>query len=207
MRINYREELELMRKKFKKRKVRPLKLKKPEWVYNDPMNRIYEEMDILLEYGEVYWGVLVQANEIMFRKEPYIDCPGNVVFTTNEFLNNDPEIMQMVTNEIFSYKNTDDAPEYYQRVVEVITDEMERIFNYPLPLNQINLLKGFPVEFKDEEELLFTTHMFFRDYMPTGVLCSGIFPIVASPKLTRTSIMLPKKYWSKNAIKLFKEQL
>jgi len=203
MRIDYRAELEKMRAKVNKRRIKPLRLKKPSWVERDPMNKIYTDMDILLQKGDVYWGVVVQANEVLFSKRPYVDCPGNVIFTKNEYFNDNPEMMRQIAHEIFSYKNTDLASEYYKKVVEIVTDEHERIFNYPIHLKKIELLKNVSHMFREEETILFTTMMFFRDYMPKGKLCSGIIPIVAAPELTDISIMLPKKYWTKDTIKMF----
>lgn len=203
MLIDYEKELRIMRKKIKKHKIKPLKLTKPSWMETDKLNKIYTDMDILLQYGEVYWGVLVQANMILFQKEPYVDCPGDILFTINEDLNKDPQVMSAIAHRIFSYKNTTvDAP-YLKRVVEIITDEKERIFNYPINLNEIYLLNDYSTNYQKQDKLFFTTIMFFRDYMPSGVLQSGIFPILAAPQHTDISIMLPKKYWTWKTKKMF----
>lgn len=205
MQINYEAELIKMRKKVKRHKIKQLKVKKPAWMERDAMNRIYTDMNILLKHGEVYWGVLVQANEILFNKEPYLDCPGNVIFSTNPFLNSNPEIMSILSQQIFSYKNTDNASPYLKRVVEIITDERERIFNYPIKLNELDSLKELPIVYAEDDTILFTTMMFFRDYIPGGILNSIIFPVLAAPSLTDISIMLPKKYWTKETLKMFLE--
>lgn len=203
MYINYRTELEIMRRNFRERGKRPIKPIRPLWVRSDILNSVYTEMKILWEHGEVYWGTLVQANNIMFGYFPYSDCPGNVLFTTNEYINNNPEVIRQIGSEIFSYKNTYMAPRYLKRVVDVVTGERERLFNYPIPLNETGRFNDCPQILWNENRLFFTTMMFFRKYMPKRKLCSGIFPIVAAPHMTHISIMLPEKYWSDGALELF----
>lgn len=204
MYIDYKKELEIMRAKYKKHKVKPLKLTKPYWVPNDPINKIYTDMPILLESGEVYYAALIQANEILFQKKPFIDCPGNVLFSTSDIINENPFLLQKLATFIYSFKNTDEAPASIKRLVESITDEMERLFNVPISLTKVDIFNSFPVALYGNDTAFYTTVMFFRDYLPTGVLRSGILPIVAAPDKTDISIILPKKYWSKTILKLYR---
>ncbi len=201
--MNYGMELERMRSIIRGRSIKPLKVKKPEWVERDPLNKIYTDMDILLKRGQVYWGVLVQANEILFRDAPYVDCPGNVVFSTNKSLGNRPELMLEIATDIFAYKNTNYVPEHLKQVVDIVTDEYERVFNYPIPLNDIKRVNDSPVVFDEDDNLFFTTIMFFRDYLPTGKLLSDIFPILAAPEVTDISIVLPERYWTGETLSMY----
>ncbi len=201
--MNYSMELERMRSFIRGRSIKPLKVTKPEWVEQDPMNKIYTDMDILLKRGQVYWGVLVQANAILFQDAPYEDCPGNVVFSTNKSLGNRPELMEEIARDIFAYKNTNYAPEYLKQVVDIVTDEYERVFNYPISLSKIQYVNDSPVVFDEDDVLYFTTIMFFRDYLPTGKLLSGIFPILAAPELTDISIVLPERYWTAETLSMY----
>ena len=136
-----------MRSFIRGRSIKPFKVTKPEWVEQDPMNKIYTDMDILLKRGQVYWGVLVQANAILFQDDPYVDCPGNVVFSTNKSLGNRPELMEEIARDIFAYKNTNYAPEYLKQVVDIVTDEYERVFNYPISLSKIQYVNDSLVVF------------------------------------------------------------
>jgi len=201
--IDYKEELQIMRENFKQKKEKTLKLKRPDWLDNDDkLNRIYAKMDLLLQEGEVYWGSLVQANEILFRKRPHIDCPCNVVFTSNEYLNHHPQMMSTITRQIFSYKNTNNAPKYLKRIVAYVTNEVERVFNYPISVSEVEEL-GKHMTASQEDTLYFTTMIVFRKYIPGGVLTSSVFPIVAAPGVTDISIILPKKYWTKKVTRMF----
>lgn len=140
MDIDYKTELEIMREKYKKHKVKPLKLPKPGWVINDPINRIY----------------------------------------------------------------TDNAPDSIKRLVESITDEYERLFNVPIFMNKLDIFDTCPVNLYENDTAFYTIVMIFRDYLPGCILHSGILPIVAAPDKTDISIILPKKYWSRALLKLYR---
>lgn len=204
MDIDYKTELKIMREKYKKHKVKPLKLTKPGWVINDPINRIYTDMPILLEQGEVYYAALVQANMVLFQKRPHIDCPGAVLYSTDDTLNENPYLLQRLAHYLYSFKNTDNAPDSIKRLVESITDEYERLFNVPIFMNKLDIFDTCPVDLYENDTAFYTIVMFFRDYLPGGILHSGILPIVAAPDKTDIAIILPKKYWSRALLKLYR---
>ena len=85
----------------------------------------------------------------------------------------------------------------------LIKYKYERVFNYPISLSKIQYVNDSPVVFDEDDVLYFTTIMFFRDYLPTGKLLSGIFPILAAPELTDISIVLPERYWTAETLSMY----
>lgn len=190
--FDFETELKIIREKYEKHPYLKKTLPKPYWMNGDDLAVLYEEQRSLFQTGTVYYGYIVQANNYLFQKDPYINCPAAVLYSTDVRINRNPEILRKVGTWLFSYKNTDEAPEHVRRIVDCITDEKERLFNVKI---EINLKDG------SQAVLYFTTIMIFRKHLPGGMIKGSFLPVIASPNMFKTVMVLPKKYWTKDFIK------
>ena len=61
-------------------------LTKPFWMTaDDPLNRTYDEASRLLGEGEVVWGFLIQANQMLYDRG-HVDMPAFIVFAKDRSL-------------------------------------------------------------------------------------------------------------------------
>ena len=184
-----------MRKKFKRRFFKSIVLPEPpKWMKNDDLSIIYDDINILAHYGEVYYAYIVQANIILFKPTPYSNCPANIVFSMDHDAEN-PEMLKDIAHNIYSYKYSENPPNELKEIVECISDERTRYFNKQINIKRLN---------KSDLTVFFSTIMVFRDHLPDGILIGQVpTPVIACPNKCNSSIILPKKYWTKNFINQF----
>ena len=167
---------------------------KPFWVDNfNGINKIYSDQALLFRQGRIVWGALVQANEMIFVKAPFyagkkdlrrVDLGGNIVFSTDVYFDEHPYELLAIAEKLFSYKDTTNAPHDIKKIVDVISNERETVFNVKLPHSVT-----------DGKEVFFTTAMMVRKHLPQNRLTDSIFPILALPEQLETCILVPKHYW------------
>ncbi|MCL2677524.1 MAG: hypothetical protein FWE85_00540 [Clostridiales bacterium] len=165
-------------------------LLRPAWLgTGDKLNQIYIDQNDLYKSGKVFWGCLVQANILLFKRDFFgrvPAAPANIVFSPDPYFDGNPGELASMAYELFSYKNKPYAPSDSKEVTDSITDEMERSFNIKLP---DSITKG--------REVYFTTIMAVRKHLPKKRLSGSRFPILADPQRLKTSMILPKRYWTK----------
>lgn len=184
--MDFKCELEEMRTKYTANPPKDFKIHRPWWMENnDGLAKLYIEKNILLKYGKVYWAHLVQANSILFKKMPPIDCPATIVYSTDIGIDKNPILLQKLAENIYFYKNSEqEPPKEWKKMVECIKDEEDR---QPFSFN--STVDGYT--FKTEMRAL----MIFRKHIPKRVLTDSIFPIIAAPGRCESVLILPSKYW------------
>lgn len=183
-----KDELLRMRENYKKNRLKDIKLSRPSWLTSgDPMSEIYSEKSILLQQGEIVYAHIVQANTILFKRFPLLDCPAHIVYSTNPYFEEHPEELRNIACEIFSYKDKDlnTVPGEWKEVAKVITDECDRT----------DFTFSFKVDGKSLECCLIPT-MIYRKLLPKGKLCGSLLPVLTLPDCKQV-VILPKKYWTK----------
>ena len=182
------KELVQMRENYRRNPLQDIRLSCPEWMTaKDPMSEIYEKKAELLQHGEIVYACIVQANTILFHTFPRKDCPGQVLYSADPYLAENPEFLYDTARRIFSYKGRNRAavPEEWQEVARVITDEYDRSdFTFSVRLN------GNPVEYH------MIPTMIYRKLLPRGKLCGSLLPVFTVPGCKQV-MFLPKKYWTK----------
>lgn len=164
-------------------------MRRPEWItQGHPMEAVYKDIDILKKYGRVYYGILVQANTILFEKEPDIDCPAQIVYSTDPKAMIDLELLSTVATAIYSYKNKplEEVPPEWRELAACVTDEYSYTY------------KRFKVGYQNRQaEIYMPCIMVFRKHLPGGVLQGRLFPILAAPEKSEAAMILPEQYWSR----------
>lgn len=187
--------LEQMREKYRLHPYKEGGLSKPSWMTGDVLSILYDEYATLFEKGEIYYGYIVQANEILFNDKPRVDCPANVIYSTDSYVNENPDILRKFAKKLFSYKEMplDVVPELLREVVAIIKDERSR--------QSVDI--HLQMDDGHEITITFMTMMVFRKYLPSHKLNGSLIPIMAYPQKCRSVMIVPKKYWSESFIKQY----
>lgn len=186
--LDFYKELVQMRENYKINPLDDIKLSRPGWLDSeDPMSEIYEKRSALLQQGEIVYAHIVQANTILFKIFPPIDCPAQIVFSAESYFMEQPAVLQDIAWEIYKYKGQalDTVPDEWKDVARVITDEYDRTdFTFSLKLD------GQSIEYN------MIPTMIYRKLLPKGKLCGNLLPVLTLPDCKQIMI-LPKKYWTK----------
>lgn len=170
------------------------RLPKPAWITSaDTLYKTFTEYNELLEYGEIHYACLVQANTILFKTFPRFNCPADIIISVSDYYDIYPFELGEIAEGLYSYKNKNNAPDSIKKITDSITDEYERLYNIELPYSLTN-----------SKPVFFTTIIVFRKHLPGQKLIGSIFPVITNPARFQTSIILPKKYWTKEFINIYK---
>jgi hypothetical protein len=98
----------------------------PPWLpATDRLAGTYRELDRLLLEGDVVWGALVQANNLLFRPGPN-DHPALALYAADRSFDDRPETLQAIARRPFRLKNTTPEDAAERRLADMVTNEMER---------------------------------------------------------------------------------
>lgn len=173
-----------------------LRLPRPKWLTDrDALSAVYNELPVLLRDGTVCYGCVVQANEILFRLRPHVDCPAAIVCSADPRVAEDPGILRRIAYELFAYKDLppEQVPEAWREAARIITDEMDRS-----ALAFTIDYRGQPLHFR------FLPIMVFRKHLPGRKLTGSLLPILTAPGC-RSALILPKGYWPSDFTALWKQ--
>ena len=193
--LSLKEELEQIRERYKAHPYKEEGLSKPSWMEGDELSVLYDECDILFEKGEIYYGYIVQANEILFNGTSKMDCPANIVYSKEPIVNENPAILQDLARRLFMYKEMplESVPEELREVVDAIKGELSR--------------QSFDVHMRIDDEhdttITFMSIMVFRKYLPSNKLLGSLLPIMVYPDKCKSVMIVPKKYWTESFINAY----
>ena len=159
---------------------------KPSWhreIPQDPLLQMTKQAASVLKHGVVVWGHIVQANAMLFEPGDS-DCPGELVYSFDPAIVEDPFYLQEVASELFSLKGTQPTEPELAPIAAYLTDETIRVFGLRVP----DLISP-------EVACLVSTTFFVRKHLPHGRLCSSLFPIVVQPHKPHFALPLPARYW------------
>ena len=182
------DELKEMQNRYEKKRLRYIYLKRPEWMRaSDPMSLFFSEKKALLKNGSVCYAYIVQANTILFDWLPHTDHPAHIVYSTDPYIEENPDILEETAHAIYQYKDVplDLVPEKWRELARVVTDERDR--------------SGFTLSTERDghtAKIHFLPTMIFRKLLPRRKLCGRLLPIITSPDCNSVMV-LPKRYWTK----------
>ncbi len=193
--FSYEKSLVKMRKKYKRS---PYKepLEHVLWMTReDKLYKLYEEYKEVFAEGTVYYAQLAQANSMLMDDSEFMDCPAMLIYSTDEWVNNDPECMKKLIGEIFLYKfRTDlEVPDKYKDVIEKLSEDMDR----PNFKFEITMPNGKKANFH------YATVLVYREFLPGGYFKGEIVPVIAAPDKYETVMVAPQKYWTKDKKRIF----
>ena len=141
---------------------------------------------LLLE-GEVVWGALVQANNLLFKPGPN-DHPAMTIYAADRSFSGRLEDLRAVAHRLYRLKNTTPEDRDARLLAAAITGEIERGLGWAVPPS---LTGG--------REVLSTTFMVFRDHLPGRLLRSGWFPLLIHDD-TPAVVIVPSVYWPRELV-------
>ena len=170
------------------------RLKKPLWMRRAKDTRfdvIYDEQDILFKEGNLTLAYLVQVNSLLL-KQGIVNCPAAIIYSEDPYFDNNPEMLEQLASDLYELKKNEVEDRELMQLSEVITDEMTAIYNIPLPLKMTN-----------QKLVYYTSIMVHRKHLPTDYIKTGWFPILTNPDKTKSSIILPYKYWTPGMVNIW----
>jgi hypothetical protein len=151
---------------------------------NDPMLRILADQQALLDRGEVVWGRLVQANQILFDPSNSYTAPANVIYSMDPYFDGRLETLGEVAHGLFARKGTVPGERELREFVRVITDERERIMRRELP-------RGYC----GGRSVYFTTCFIRPGHLPGNRIARPEFPLLVNFRETEAVMVLPSRFW------------
>lgn len=186
--MDFYAQLEQMRANYAANPKKNEFLMRPSWMgFGDELGVIFKEKKQLLSEGVICYAAVVQANDMLFRWA-FGDLPANLIYSPDEAVCRDPELLYQLAQQLFSYKDVplEQVPESWREVARVITDERDRSsFAF-----RAVTADGFAVN------TYFNANMIFRKHLPGMVLHSGLLPVLACPGKCTSVLVLPKQYWT-----------
>ncbi|MFO0695559.1 MAG: hypothetical protein U0230_18505 [Polyangiales bacterium] len=163
-----------------------LRIPTPQWVSGNPdeaLATFFERAPSTLRDGTVVWGVIVQANTLLFEPGD-IDCPAEVVFSLAPAEKAPRSELRRIAAALFELKGTRPRDPGELRIAEHLTNELTRVFGLEVPSS---ISPTIPCQL--------STLMVTRKHLPDGYLRSTYLPVVISPDDPRLAVPLPSRYW------------
>ena len=155
----------------------------PSWVEGDKMEAHFSNFKELMENGRIIWGVLIQANVLLFS-EGDDDCPGELLYCTDPNFSDLGALMK-IRDQIGSLKGTKPEDPELGEIAHYLTDEMIRVFGLDVP----KVVSG-------NLNCKISTTFFMRKHFPDRMLSQGIMPILTYQKNGETfATPVPSDFW------------
>jgi hypothetical protein len=155
----------------------------PDWLDpSDPFTYYFEDRRRILHEARVVWGVIVQANNLLFAPGAQ-DHPADVLFAPSPDQVQDPDTLLVVSERLFTLKETTPDDADLARFAHHLTNERERDFAMHVPEW---LSAGVEMEM--------SAAMLHRAHLPSGFLRRGTFPLLVASD-PRLVMVLPQRYW------------
>lgn len=153
----------------------------------DKLRLVTRDQERLRDHGWVVWGALVQANEVLFNPSNRQTLPANVIYSTDAFYDDEPDLLQDLASGLFELKGTDPDDEELERFANAVTDELAR-----------NMKLRLPASICEGRKVYFTTCLIHPPHLPGGYLAQGVFPLLICPEQTDAVMILPSRYWPRD---------
>jgi hypothetical protein len=150
----------------------------------DPMLRILADQEALRDRGEVVWGRLVQANQILFDSSNKYTAPANAIYSLDPYFDGRGDILGGIAHGLFARKGSVPGDRELREFVRVITDERERIMRRELP-------RGYC----GGRSVYFTTCFIQPGHLPGNRIARPLFPLLVNFRETESVMVLPSRFW------------
>jgi hypothetical protein len=177
-----RESFGQRQSRLSERTLASLVMNPPAWMKSsDGLSEVFRQQRLLLREGQIVWGALVQANNLLFEPGTS-DHPAMLVYSSDRYFDVRPAELRLIGSKVFALKGTDPADPELNSLARLITEEVDRSMGLRLP----------PVF--SPRDLRSAVFMVFRRHIPNGVLSCGLFPILTHPT-TDAVLIVPFEFW------------
>ena len=192
--MSFESEMEIMSRKFHNNADKIAPLPSVPWLKSgDGLARLYEELPILTERGEVYYASIVQANRCLFKPAygDYTPSAATIIYNhkrPRETIEN-PMILCSFSHYLYSLKGmeADKIPRWLLPAVNTITDEFDR--------SRVVIKSGVEDDFN--MNITLQSVLVFRQHLPKTTLDGRIIPIIAAPNECESVMILPCRFWTR----------
>ena len=151
---------------------------------NDPMLRILADQPALRDRGEIVWGRLVQANQILFDPSNGYTAPANVIYSPDHYFDGRADLLGRVAHGLFAQKGTVPKDRAVREFVRAITNERERIMRRELPRTYCG-----------GRSIYFTTCFIQPGHLPGNCIARQKFSLLVNFRETEAVMILPSLFW------------
>lgn len=169
------------------------RMKRPPWVTDDSnMRDVFAHQDLLLTRGRLTWGVIVQANNMLFTTRGpngRNNAPADALYSEDPASLEQPVPMLDVARDLFSFKQGERPDPDAERLGAMIADEFLRKRRVPIPQQWS---PAYPT---------FMTSIFVdRAHLPGRRLQGNLLPILMLPEETDVVMIAPRFFWPANFV-------
>lgn len=150
----------------------------------DPLLRIIADQEALRNRGQVVWGQLVQANQILFDPSNPHTLPANVIYSLDPYFDGRANLLERMGRGLFAQKGSVPTNRELREFVRVITDELERIMRRELPRSYCG-----------GKSVFFATCFIQPSHLPGNCLVRPTFPLLVNFDETEAVMLLPSRFW------------
>jgi hypothetical protein len=151
---------------------------------NEALLKILREQDLLHERGQIYWGYLVEANNLLFQPTNDHTLPAAIIYSTDPFFDSQIDLLESIANNLSDLKENPSADPEVREFVRITTDEFERILRLELPLSCCH-----------GRSVYYATCLVQPHHLPRGFIAKPWFPIIADFDETEVVKILPSHLW------------
>lgn len=136
----------------------------------------------VLQSGDIYYGCMVQANNMLFEPPKHINemtLPAVYIYSRDEYYKSNPKALTDIAEELYKNKYNNSL-------------RFETLYQFNEKLDE---------ELTGGREVFMTDILVHRDHLPLGVLGGlRIMPIIANPQASRSAFVVDCKYWTNKLI-------
>ncbi len=155
----------------------------PDWAVRDELYEVVRQREVLFNRGRIVLSARIMANRSLYSLGSNPSAMV-VIWSEDAFFEEAPEELAFLAREVASIKNTSPGGDQAE-VASLLTDEMSRPLNFPLP-HSFSL--GRPV--------FLSSLLVWREHLPFGFLTSMFLPLLVLPEETGATMILPGHFWS-----------
>lgn len=168
---------------------------RPSWCKRtDKLTLYFDNQKQLLEQGDVVWGCVVQANQLLFSPGT-MSCPGDVVYCLERDRPDVLETLRQVARELYQLKGEPQDRAELNEISQYLANERIRVFGLPVPET---ISPTMPCAI--------SSVYFDRRHLPDRVLRQSFFPIVLSRTTPHIATILPGRYWSQSLLNVWRSR-
>src|SRR5687768_5921828 len=160
-----------------------LTLQPPGWcrLWRDPLMQFYNSQEQIRQHGQIVWGHLVQANNLLY--EPGSDdCPASAIFSLDPWFDDHLDELEAIAHRLLALKETSPNDPLAAPIARYLTAETERQVSLPVPRHRTG-----------GREVYIGDIMVHRKHLPNGYLSVSFFPVVVLPG--HGMMMVPSRFW------------
>jgi hypothetical protein len=162
--------------------------KRPPWLKRDDLiSNIYDQYSRIVKRGEVRWAAVIHANSLMFAPGD-VDCGAQVAYAVDGAPLGQA---RKWASACYAVKNTTPANPAVRRIADMLTDELERALDWPIPTSLC-----------DGANAITTVVMLPRNLLPLGYLTCPFFPVFADP-VTKMAVLVPSAWWPASLVNMW----